>query len=249
MKGKVAIITGGNTGIGFATSRLLASQGAQVLIASLDPERGAEAEATIRDEGGTALFVETDVTQAAEVSHMVKTTLRKFGRIDVLFCNAGFSSPADVVHCHEDDWNHTLAVHLTGAFLCSKYVVPEMIRLGGGSILINSSQQALVGSKNSAAYSAAKGGLIALARAMAIDYAEHNIRVNCICPGAVKTEAMLRWLDQEGAPDREAWLMKHPLGRFGLPEEIAKAVLYLVSDDATWITGSTLVIDGGFTAQ
>ena len=249
LQDKVAIITGGSTGIGFATSRLFASEGARVLMASRNSGRGEEAVAQIEEEGGIAAFVKTDVTQAGDVRRMVETAIGQWGRVDILFSNAGFSVPGDVVTCSEEDWDRMIDVDLKGAFLCSKYVVPEMVKAGGGSVIFNSSQQALVGGRNNAAYSAAKGGLISLARAMAMDHAQHNIRVNCVCPGAVATEALLHWFEMEGAPDREFWLSQHPLGRFGKPEDVAQAVLYLASDDAQWVTGIALVVDGGFTVH
>jgi len=249
LKDKVAIITGGGTGIGLATSRLFAAEGARVVIASRSWSRGEEAAAHIRAAGGTAIFVETDVSRVADVRHLVDTTIMTWGRVDILFSNAGFSVPGDVVTCSEEDWDVMIDVDLKGAFLCSKFVVPEMIRGGGGSIIFNSSQQALAGGKNNVAYSAAKGGLIALARAMAVDHASQHVRVNCVCPGAVATETLLRWFETDGAPDKAFWLQQHPLGRFGTPEEIAQAVLYLASDDAAWVTGTALVIDGGFTAH
>jgi len=249
LQDKVTIITGGNSGIGRATAEVFAQEGAKVLIAARDAERGAQTVAQIRDRGGTSIFVQTDVSQPEDVRRMVDAAVREWGRIDVLFSNAGISIPADVVNCDLEDWNKTLAINLTGAFLSSKYTVPVMIRGGGGSIIFDSSQQAFVGSKNAAAYTATKGALNALARAMAIDYAEHQIRVNCICPGAVETEGLLSWFKEESGPDKDMWLAKHPLGRFGRPVEVAKAVLYLASDDSAWMTGTALVLDGGFIAH
>ena len=249
LKDKVAAITGGNTGIGFAASRLFAREGARVLTASRNRIRGYEAVAQIRDEGGIAMYVETDVTQAAGVRRMVETAVSEWGRVDILFSNAGYSVPGNVVDCSEEVWDKIIDIELKGSFLCSKYVVPEMIKAGGGSIIFNSSEQAIVGSKNHVAHSAAKGGLISLARAMAIDHAEHNIRVNCVCPGSVATKTGMRWFELEGAPDKQSWLDDIPLGCFGQPEDIAKAVLYLASDDATWVTGAVLIVDGGYTAH
>jgi meso-butanediol dehydrogenase/(S,S)-butanediol dehydrogenase/diacetyl reductase len=249
LEDKVAIITGGNTGIGFATARLFAKEGARVLTASRNRARGDAAVAQIRDEGGTAMYVQTDVSKATDVERMVESAVNAWGRVDILFANAGYSVPGNIVTCSEADWDRMIDVDLKGAFLCSKYVLPEMIKAGGGSIIFNSSQQALVGGKNNVAYSAAKGGLISLARAMAIDHAEHQVRVNCVCPAAIATENLINWFEMEGSPDKDYWLKQHPLGRFGDPEDVAKAVLYLASDDASWVTGTILVVDGGFTAH
>ena len=242
LSGQVAVITGGNTGIGLATTRLFASEGAHVLAASLG-DGGA-----LADIANVAVR-QTDVTDPESVRRMVAAAVERFGRIDVLFCNAGYSRPGSVVTAAEEDWARTLAVNLTGTFLCCRYTVPVMLEQGGGSIIINSSQQALVGSKNSAAYSATKGGLVALTRAMAVDHAGENIRVNAICPGAVETAGLTAWFSRPGAPDPEAWKRAHPLGRFGQPEDVARAALYLASTESSWVTGSVLVVDGGFSAQ
>lgn len=245
---KVAIITGGNSGIGRATAEEFVAEGAKVLIAARDVPRGEQIVAQLRAKGGDALFVQTDVSQPDDVKRMVDAAVRQWSRIDVLFSNAGISIPADVVSCSLEDWNKTLEINLTGAFLCSKYTLPVMIDVGGGSIIFNSSQEAFIGSKDAAAYTATKGALNALARAMAIDHAQHRIRVNCICPGAVATEGLEAWFEA-GGPDREAWLAMHPLGRFGRPSEVAKAVVYLASDESAWMTGTALVLDGGFIAH
>jgi NAD(P)-dependent dehydrogenase (short-subunit alcohol dehydrogenase family) len=242
LAGKVAIVTGGNTGLGLATTRVFAAEGAQVLVASLGDD---EALAGIVN----VAFAQTDVTNAQSVQRMAAVAIELFGRVDVLFCNAGYSRPGNVVTASDKDWAQTMAVNLTGTFLCCRYVVPAMIEGGGGSIVINSSQQALVGGKNSVAYSASKGGLLALTRAMAIDHAAEGIRVNALCPGAVETEGLTAWFARPGAPNAEDWKRAHPLGRFGVPDDIAMAALYLASDESAWVTGTVLVVDGGFVAQ
>jgi NAD(P)-dependent dehydrogenase (short-subunit alcohol dehydrogenase family) len=242
LSGSAVIITGGNTGIGLATTRLFAAEGARVFVASLGD---GEAVAGIQD----VWFQETDITDAGSVARMVAAAVQLLGRIDVLFCNAGYSRPGNVLTAAEAEWDRTLGVNLTGTFLCCRHVVPVMRDQGGGSIIINSSQQALVGSQNSVAYTASKGAPVALARAMAIDHAGDGIRVNAICPGAVETEGLAAWFARPGAPDPEAWKRAHPLGRFGRPEDVARAALYLASSDSSRVTGSALVVDGGFTAQ
>jgi NAD(P)-dependent dehydrogenase (short-subunit alcohol dehydrogenase family) len=242
LAGKVAIITGGNTGLGLATTRLFAAEGAKVLAASLGD---GQALAGIDN----VAFTPTDVTSAEAVQRMAATAVELFGRVDVLFCNAGFSRPGNVLTASDEDWAQTMAVNLSGTFLCCRFVVPIMIEGGGGSIVINSSQQALVGSKNSVAYTTSKGGLLALTRAMAIDHAAAGIRVNAVCPGAVETEGLAAWFARPGAPNPEDWKRAHPLGRFGVPDDVAKAALYLASDDSAWVTGTVLVVDGGFVAQ
>jgi NAD(P)-dependent dehydrogenase (short-subunit alcohol dehydrogenase family) len=247
MDGKVALITGGTSGIGRATAALFAKEGAAVALTGRNQERGEEVALGINQAGGNALFIRADVRVADDCRRAVELTLERFGRIDVLFNNAGVFHPKTVPECTEEEWDETIDSSLKGAFLMSKYALPSMIERGSGSIIHNSSGWGILGGDRAAAYCAAKGGLVVMAKAMAIDHGPDGIRVNCVCPGDVDTPMLtddarkrgMAWEDyQAGAADR-------PLGRVGTPEEIARAVLFLASDDASFITGEALVVDGG----
>ncbi len=247
LDGKVVLITGGNSGIGRATAALLAKEGAAVVLTGRNQERGEQVAQSINDDGGEAMFVRSDVRLADECRQAVEQTLERFGRIDVLFNNAGVFHPKSVPDCTEEEWDETIDTSLKGAFLMSKYVLPSMIEHGSGSIIHTSSGWGILGGDRAAAYCAAKGGLIVMAKAMAIDHGPDGIRVNCVCPGDVDTpmladDAAKRGMSWEeylaGASDR-------PLGRIGTAEEIARAVLFLASDDSSFVTGEALVVDGG----
>jgi NAD(P)-dependent dehydrogenase (short-subunit alcohol dehydrogenase family) len=247
LDGKVALITGGNSGIGRATAALLAKEGAAVVLTGRNQERGEEVARGIKEDGGEALFIRSDVRLPEDCRQAVEQTLERFGRIDVLFNNAGVYYPRTTTECTEEEWDETIDSSLKGAFLMSKYALPSMIERGSGSIIHNSSGWGILGGAQAAAYCAAKGGLVVMAKAMAIDHGPHGIRVNCVCPGDTETPMLtddaemrgLSWQDYEaGASDR-------PLGRIGTPEEIARAVLFLASDDSSFVTGEALVVDGG----
>lgn len=248
---KVAIITGGASGIGAESARVFAAQGARVVVADINTT-GAQAIATeINEGGGQSLGVTADVRDPKQVEEMVGATLARFGRLDILFANAGVSGHGTVVDLSLEQFDALIAVNLRGPFLCSKHAVPPMAATGGGSIIFTASELALVGSPESPAYCASKAGLIGMARAMALDHAQQGIRVNCICPGAVYTP-MLR-ASFQAAPDPqedEADIIRRmPLGRIGTVEEIAKAALFLASDESSFMTGTALVVDGGWTAR
>ena len=247
LKGKVALITGGNSGIGSATAALLAKEGAAVVITGRNQERGEKGAQAIVDDGGEAMFLRCDVRVADECREVVEKTLARFGRIDVLFNNAGVFHPKTVPECTEEEWDETIDSSLKGAFLMSKYALPSMIERGSGSIIHTSSGWGIQGGDQAAAYCAAKGGLVVMAKAMAIDHGPQGIRVNCVCPGDVETPMLpddaqkrgMAWEDYlAGASDR-------PLGRVGTADEIARAVLFLASDDSSFVTGESLVVDGG----
>jgi NAD(P)-dependent dehydrogenase (short-subunit alcohol dehydrogenase family) len=248
---KVAIITGGGSGIGRATALLFAQEGAQVVVADYAPEGGQETVEMIQRHGRDAVFVETDVSQADAVARMVQTAIDTYGRIDVLFNNAGVTIPASVADATEEVWDKTMDIDLKGVFLPSKYAIPHMIQSGGGSVINTASMCGLVASPNQAPYSAAKGGVVALTRQMAIDYASHNIRVNGIAPSEVRTPMFLGFINRVPDPQKkmQELVARIPMGRVAEPEEIASVVLFLASEESSYITGVTLPVDGGLTAM
>jgi len=248
--GKVAVITGGTSGIGEATALLFANEGASVAVTGRNEERGRAVVAKIVAGGGKALFISTDVRKADDCRRAVDDTLRAFGKIDVLFNNAGVFYPHTILDCTEEEWDMQMDVNLKGTFLMSKFVLPGMIARGSGVIVNNSSGWGLVGGDKAVAYCASKGGVVLLTKAMAVDHGRQGIRVNCVCPGDVDTpmlpeDARLRGLKWE---DYLAGCANRPMGRIGTVEEIAKAVLFLASEESSFMTGAALVVDGGGTA-
>ena len=250
LKDKVALITGGTSGIGQACALLFAREGAKVAITGRNESRGHAVTATILKAGGNAIFLRTDVRHAAECQRAVDETLKSFGRVDILFNNAGIFYPQTTLECSEEEWDLQIDVNLKGTFLMSKCALPTMIAQGSGVIINNSSGWGLVGGDKAVAYCASKGGVVLLTKAMAVDHGGQGIRVNCICPGDVDTpmlpeDAKMRGLDWK---TYLAGCENRPMGRIGTPEEIAKAVLFLASDDSSFMTGAALVVDGGGTA-
>jgi len=247
LKGKVAIITGGGSGIGRATAELFAREGAKVVVADYRTDTGQEAVQAIKDAGGEALFVKVDVSDSAQVQHMVETALDAYGGVDILFNNAGVLLFGTVVDTEEEAWNRLMSINLNGAYLCSKAVIPRMIERGGGSIInTSSSTGAHDVNANIAAYVTSKGGVTLLTKAMAVDHAKDKVRVNAIAPGPTDTP-MLR--DNLSPEELEVFAATFPMGRLGQPEELAYAVLFLASDEASFVTGAVLAVDGGQTAQ
>jgi NAD(P)-dependent dehydrogenase (short-subunit alcohol dehydrogenase family) len=251
LKDKVALITGGTSGIGEATALLFAREGAKVAITGRNETRGHAVTAQILESGGKAIFIRTDVRKADECRRAVDAILTSFGRIDILFNNAGIFYAHDALECSEDEWDLQIDVNLKGTFLMSKYALPGMIAQGGGVIINNSSGWGLVGGDKAVAYCASKGGVVLLTKAMAVDHGRQGIRVNCICPGDVETPMLPEDARFRGMKWEEylAGCSNRPMGRIGTAEEIAKAVLFLASDDSSFMTGASLVVDGGGTAD
>lgn len=245
MNGKVALVTGGNSGIGRATAIAFAKEGANVVIAARRLPEGEETVRQIVEAGGAATFVQTDVTQALEVQALVDRTLERYGRLDCAFNNAGSGKPGKLTDLSEADWEQEIAVNLKSVWLCLKYEIPAMLRSGKGAIVNMSSQGGILGVPNYGAYAAAKGGVAALTRAAAAEYAADGIRINAVSPGAVETEL---WANAP-AGMLEQVAAGIPLQRVGQPNDIAEAVLWLCSDAAGFVTGQNLAIDGGYTTS
>jgi len=247
LKDKVAVITGGGTGIGRATAILFAREGARVVVVGRRLAPIQESVRLMEAQGGQGIAIPMDVSQSDQVLGMVDAVMTRYGKIDILFNNAATFEGAKqtILEMSEVEWDHLLAVNLKSVFLCSKYVIPRMIQNGGGVVVNCSSISGHVGQKRHAAYNAAKGGIELLTKCMALDFAEHNIRVNAVAPGWVEVEHNADYIRKH--PEEVRTL--DPIGRIGRPEDIAQAVLYLSSGESSWVTGSSLIIDGGYTAQ
>jgi NAD(P)-dependent dehydrogenase (short-subunit alcohol dehydrogenase family) len=249
MQRKVAIVTGASAGIGRATAFAFAREEASVVVADKDVERGEQTAAEVRELGGDALFVRTDISSADDVAALVDRAVERFGRLDYAFNNAGIEGEsAPTADCSIENWNQTIGVNLTGTFLCMRAEIPKMLASGGGSIVNNSSVAGLVGFAGIPAYTASKHGVIGLTKTAALDYATLGIRVNAVCPGVIETEMITRFThgDAEAASQL---LQTEPVGRLGTPGEIADAVIWLCSDRASFVTGQAIAVDGGFVAR
>jgi len=247
LKDKVAVITGAGGAIGSVTAKRFADEGAKVVVTDVNAEGGEKTVRNIKDKGGESIFVEADITRVSECEKIVRSCIDTFGRLDILFNNAGIELTKFMHEYVEDDYDLVVDVNLKGSFFCTRYALPEMMKQGGGSIINMGSIGGLSGVLKSAAYAAAKGGLINLTRYVALEYAPYNIRCNCICPGAVDTEMMRRFM--RDAPEQaQKAINNHPLGRMAKPEEIASAAVFLASDEASFITGVSLPVDGGYLA-
>jgi NAD(P)-dependent dehydrogenase (short-subunit alcohol dehydrogenase family) len=245
--GKVALVTGGASGIGRATALLLAREGASIVLADLKAADGERVVGEIMQSGGKALFQRTDVSKSEDCRRLVEAAIAAFGRVDILFNNAGIIRRANIVDLPEEDWDLVMAVNVKSIYLLSREVIPHMQKSGRGTIINTASGWGLSGGAKAAVYCASKGAVVLLTKAMAIDHGPQNIRVNCICPGDTDT-AMLRDEARQLGEDSDLFLAesaKRPLGRVGAAEEIAQAVLYLASDASSFVTGTALVVDGG----
>ncbi len=245
--GKVAVVTGGATGIGAATARKLCELGASVAILDRNIEAARETVDALLKAGHTASFHRCDVAVEADVKNAMDAVVRQYKTLDVLVSNAGIQRYGDVTNTSSEIWDETIDVHVKGCFYATKYAIPAMLASGGGAIVIVASVQSFTAVTNSAAYIAAKHALLGITRSIALDFARQNIRANCVCPGSIDTP-MLRWsADRTASPEKviEGCSRMHPLGRIGRPEEVANAIAFLASDWASFITGTSLVVDGG----
>jgi NAD(P)-dependent dehydrogenase (short-subunit alcohol dehydrogenase family) len=246
---KVAIITGAASGIGEATAKLFAQEGASLLLADWQEERGEKMAKAIRETAPKATFLKTDVSKTEDVEALVRAAVREYGRLDVIFNNAGIEGEMNkpTADCTLENWHRVIGINLTGVFFGMKYAIPEMLKTGGGSIINTASVAGLVGFAGIPAYCAAKGGVVQLSKCAAIEYAKQNIRVNVICPGVIWTPMVERATGgtEEG---REAFTAFEPVGRLGTAEEVANVALFLASDESSFCTGAPFIVDGGFVA-
>ena len=251
LAGKVALISGAGGGQGRAAALMFAKEGARVVVSDVKVDGGNETVQMVRGAGGQAEFIASDVSKAVQVEAAVQCAVKTYGALHIMYNNAAVLHRRDapVTTLDEEVWHQVLDINLKGIFLGCKFAVPAIIAAGGGSIINTSSLAGLLGVGNVHAYTAAKGGVISLTRAVAMSYAKDKVRCNVICPGAVDTPMMAHVLHSENRRLREGYERNHPLGRVGTPEDIAAMALYLASDESSWVTGSVFTIDGGNSAQ
>ena len=249
MTGKIALVTGGGSGIGRAAALAYARAGAQVLVADVDTAGGEETVALIEDLSATGLFVAADVSRAGDVEGMVDAAVAAWGRLDFAFNNAGIQGDlSQTAECTEENWDQITGINLKGVWLCMKYEIAQMLKQGGGAIVNNASNFGVVGSVGMPAYSASKHGVIGLTKTAALEYAQTGIRINVVCPGPVQTPLVDKIIERQ--PEIvDAIIQREPIGRMGQPEEIAGAVVWLCSSEASFVIGATLAVDGGYVAQ
>ena len=245
LKDKTAVITGSGKGLGEAMALLFSREGAKIVVFDIDEGAGRETVEQIRGQGGEAIFVHGDVSNPDDAVRVIDATVNAYGRVDVLVNNAGIHVDRTVADTTEEEWDRILGVNLKGVFLCSKAAIPQMRRQGGGNIISISSISGLIGQLNQAAYNASKHGIIGLVRCMAYDHALENIRANAICPGVMNTPLVASVPEEHIAPYRKTSLLE----RFAEPSEVANAALFLASDESSYVTGSAMVVDGGYTTK
>jgi dihydroanticapsin dehydrogenase len=252
LAGKVALVTGASRGIGRGVASEFARQGARLVLGASKDRAGLEATAEeVRAIGGAATLAIGDVARRDDARAMVEAARAAYGRLDAVVCNAGIEVIAPVADLAEDDWDRVIAVNLTGTFLICKYALPHLLAAGGGSIITMGSVAGMVGWVADAAYNASKGGMILLTKTLALDYGPKGIRANCICPGSIATEMHRAYIAQAADPAAEEATLNalHPIGHIGTVEDVAMAAVYLASDESRFVTGSCLVVDGGYTAR
>jgi NAD(P)-dependent dehydrogenase (short-subunit alcohol dehydrogenase family) len=251
LDGKVALVTGAASGIGRATALTFAREGAKLVVADMNEDGGQQTVHMITENGGEAMFVQVDVSSASQIEAMISKTVETYGRLDCSFNNAGTEGTTMVstIDYQEEDWNRVLSINLTGVWLCMKYEITQMLKQGGGAIVNTASVAGLVGSRGAgSAYAASKHGVVGLTETAALEYAKQGIRVNCVCPGVIRTPMMERMLTRTPALEQQ-YIAAEPIGRLGRPEEIAESVAWLCSDAASFVTGHTMTVDGGYVAQ
>jgi len=249
LQGKVALISGAGAGIGRASALVFAQQGCRVVVADLNEKAGHETVSMVKAQGGEATFVRADVSKEKDNEEMFKVAVKTYGKLNILFNNAGIMHPDDngAIDTEEKIWDLTMNINAKGVFLGCKHGIPAILRSGGGSVINVASFVAIIGAATSqVAYTASKGAVLSLTRELAVIHAKQNLRVNSLCPGPLKTELLMSFLNTE--EKRQRRLVHIPMGRFGEAEEIAKAALFLASDDSSYVTGSTFLVDGGITA-
>jgi NAD(P)-dependent dehydrogenase (short-subunit alcohol dehydrogenase family) len=247
MVGKVALVTGGSSGIGRATALCFARDGAKVVVAARRSDEGEETAHLIQESGGEAIFVKTDISHGVEVQALVATCLATFGRLDYACNNAGIEGPnMPTIDCREEDWQAVMDINLKGTWLCLKYEIPPMITQGGGAIVNMASVGGLIGFPGLAPYVATKHGIIGLTKTVAMEHAQHHIRVNVVCPGLIDTPMADRFTGGPASDTEQFILSLKPMRRRGTPMEIAEAVAWLCSDAASFVTGHSMIVDGGF---
>ena len=254
LDGKVALVTGGASGIGRATALTFAREGAKLIIADMQEDGGRQTVHMITEQGGEAIFIQTDITQATAVKALISTAVEIYGRLDCAHNNAGISGTgiagtrrALTADYPDERWHQVIAINLTGVWLCMKYELAQMLHQGGGAIVNTASDAGLVGLPGNAAYVASKHGVVGLTKTAALEYAQQGIRVNCVCPGYIATPMTAPGMQD---PERMARIIaSEPVGRMGQPEEVAEAVVWLCSDAASFVTGHTMTVDGGYVAQ